>query len=87
MDVAKWILKYFSKTCNEAVIRDMGLDVLKNRSDKGKLIWWYKLAIFPENRYLFPENRYPKQLFNQKWNIKPRRGRHRKVWSRMVEDL
>ena len=28
-----------------------------------------------------------KQLFNQEWNIKPRRGRQRKVWSRMVDDL
>ena len=34
-----------------------------------------------------PEDRYPKQLFNQEWNIKPRRGRQRKVWSRMVDDL
>ena len=28
-----------------------------------------------------------KQLFNQEWNIKPLRGRQRKVWSRMVDDL
>ena len=42
--------------------------------------WWYKLATLPEDRY-------PKQLFNQEWNIKPRRGRQRKVWSRMVDDL
>ena len=34
-----------------------------------------------------PEDRYPKQLFNQEWNIKPRRGRQRKVWSWMVDDL
>ena len=31
-----------------------------------------------------PKDRYPKQLFNQKWNIKPRRGRQKKVWSWMV---
>ena len=24
---------------------------------------------------------------NSEWNIKPRRGRQRKVWSRMVDDL
>ena len=42
--------------------------------------WWFKLATLPKDRY-------PKQLFNQKWNIKPRRGRQRKVWSRMVDDL
>ena len=34
-----------------------------------------------------PKDRYHKQLFNQEWNIKPRRGRQRKVWSRMVDDL
>ena len=28
-----------------------------------------------------------KQLFNQEWNIKPRRGRQRKVWNMMVDDL
>ena len=36
---------------------------------------------------ILPEDRYPKQLFNQEWNIKPHRGRQRKVWSRMVDDL
>ena len=53
---------------------------LQRRGDRGKLKWWYKLANLPEDRY-------PKQLFNQKWNIKPHRGRQRKVWSRMVDDL
>ena len=52
----------------------MGLDTLQSRRDRAKLKWWYKLATLPEDRY-------PKQLFNQKWNIKPRRGRQRKVWS------
>ena len=40
----------------------------------------YKLATLPENRYL-------KQLFYEEWNIKSHRGRWRKVWSRMVDDL
>ena len=64
------------KTCNEAVRGDMGLDTLQSHRDRAKLKWWYKLATLPEDRY-------PKQLFNQKWNIKPRRGRQRKVWSRI----
>ena len=34
-----------------------------------------------------PDDRYSKQLFNQEWNIKPRGGGQRKVWSRMVHDL
>ena len=72
---AKRILGCSSKTCNEAVRGDMGLDTLQSRRDRAKLKWWYKLASLPEDRY-------PKQLFNQEWNIKSRRGRQRKVWSR-----
>ena len=50
----------------------MGLDTLQSRRDRAKLKLWYKLATLPEDRY-------PKQLFNQELNIKPRRGRQRKV--------
>ena len=80
LDRAKRIFECSSKTCNEAVRGDMGLDTLQTRKDRAKLKWWYKLATLPEDRY-------PKQLFNQEWNIKPHRGRQRKVWSRMVDDL
>ena len=80
LDGAKRILGCSSKTCNEAVRGDMGLDTLQSCRDRAKLKWWYKLATLPEDRY-------PKRLFNQEWNIKPRRGRQRKVWSRMVDDL
>ena len=38
-----------SRTCNEAVGGDMGLDTLKSRRDKAKL---NKLASRPENTYL-----------------------------------
>ena len=76
LDGAKRILGC-SKTCNEAVGGDMGLDTLQSCRDRAKLKWWYKLATLPEDRY-------PKQL---EWNIIPRRGRQRKVWSRMVDDL
>ena len=65
---------------NEAVRGDMGLDTLQSRRDRAKLKWWYKLATLPEDRY-------PKQLFNQELYIKPPKGRQRKVWSRMVDDL
>ena len=34
-----------------------------------------------------PEDRFPKQLFSQEWNIKPRRGRQRKTWGRVIDDL
>ena len=73
----KRILGCSSKTCNEAVRGDLGIDTLQ---DKAKLKWWYKLVTMPEDRY-------PKKLFSQDWNIKPHRGRQRKVWSRIINDL
>ena len=44
LDVAKRILGCYSKTCNEAVRGDLGLDTLQSRRDRAKLKWWYKLA-------------------------------------------
>ena len=41
---AKRILGCSSRTCNEAVRGDMGLDSLQGRRDKAKLKWWYKVA-------------------------------------------
>ena len=37
---AKRILGCSSRTCNEAVRGDMGLDSLQGRRDKAKLKWW-----------------------------------------------
>ena len=65
---AKRILGCSSKTCNEVVRGDMGIETLKSRRDRAKLKWWYKLATMPEDRF-------PKQLFSQEWDQKPRRGR------------
>ena len=45
---AKRILGCSSKTCNEAVRGDMGLDTLQERRDKNKLKWWYNLAALSE---------------------------------------
>ena len=39
LDGAKRILGYPSKTCNEAVRGDMGLDTLQSRRDRAKLKW------------------------------------------------
>ena len=76
----KRILGCSSKTCNEAVRGDLGIDTLQSRMDKAKLKWWYKLVTMPEDRY-------PKKLFSQDCNIKPHRDRQRKVWSRIINDL
>ena len=74
---AKRILGCSSKTSNEAVRGDMGLETLQGRRDKSKLKLWYKLASMSEDRY-------PR---SQDWDAKPRRGRQRKVWSRLVDNL
>ena len=58
----------------------MGLESLQGHRDKAKLKWWYKLACMEDDRY-------PHKLFRQIWNIKSRRGRQRKSWSRVVDDL
>ncbi len=50
---------------------------LQGRTDKAKLKLWYKLATMSEDRY-------PRRVFSQDWDAKPRRGRLRKVWSRLV---
>lgn len=77
---AKRILGCSSKTCSEAVRGDMGLETLQGRRDLAKLKWWYKLATMSEDRY-------PRKMFSQDWNVKPSRGRQRKVWSRLIDDL
>ncbi len=41
---AKKMLGCSSKTCNEAVKGDMGLESLKGRRDRCKLKWWYKVS-------------------------------------------
>ena len=77
LDGAKRNLGYSSKTRNESVKGNMGLNTLQSCRDIVKLKWRYKLATLPEDRY-------PKQLLHQKWNIKTQR--HRKVWNRMVDE-
>ena len=47
---AKKVLGCSSRTCNEAVRGDMGIDTLRSHTDK-KLEWWYTLASMSEDRY------------------------------------
>ena len=77
---AKQVLGCSSKTSNEAIWGDMGLEFLQSRRDKRKLSWWYKVVNMPLSRY-------PKQLIQEERNIKPRPGRQRKVWKRVVDDI
>ena len=77
---AKRILGCSSKTCNEAVRGDMCLETLQGRRNRSKLKLWYKLASMSEDRY-------SRRVFSQDWDAKTCRGRQRKVWSRLVDDI
>ena len=62
LDGAKRILGCSSKTCNEAVREDMGLDIFQSRRDRAMLKSWYKLATLPEDWYklaTLPEDSVP----------------------------
>ena len=52
----------------------MGLDTLKGRSDSKMVV------------YTCIVDNYAKQLFSQKWNVKPHRGRQWKMWGKVVEE-
>ena len=69
---AEKILGCSSKTCNKAVRGDMGLDTLSGRRDRAKLKWWHNLCTMKGDRY-------PRQLFDQVWEVRPRRGRQRNM--------
>ena len=58
----------------------MGLDSLSSRRDRAKLKWWHNLCTMKGDRY-------PRQLFHQVWEVKPRRGRQRKIWGKRVDDI
>ena len=66
LDGAKRILGCSSKTCNEAVRGDTGLDTLQSRRDRAKLKWWYKLATLPEDS-VRTEHSYQNILERSNW--------------------
>ena len=75
---AEKVLGCSSKTCNEAVKGGMGLETLKSRRDK--------VVVYTSQQQCL-QDRYPKQLFSQEWNIKPGRGRRRKTWDKVIDDI
>ena len=80
LGAAKKILGCSSKTCNEAVRGDMGLESLKARRDRCKLKWWYKVNNLGNERY-------PRLLLDSEWDVKPCRGRQRKTWRKGISEL
>ena len=80
LGAAKKILGCSSRTCNEAVRGDMGLESLKGRRDRSKLKWWYKVNKLDNERY-------PRVLLDAEWEVKPCRGRQRKTWMKVINEL
>ena len=80
LEAAKKMLGCSSKTCNEAVRGDMGLESLKGRRDRCKLKWWYKVNSLNAERY-------PRLLLDSEWEVKPCRGRQRKTWRKVISEL
>ena len=60
----------------------LGIDTLQGRRDKATLRWCFISWLLCLRIGI-----YPKKLFSQDWNIKPHRGRQRKVWSRIINNL
>ena len=60
----------------------MGFDSLSSRRDRAKLKWWRNLCTMKGDTC-----RCPRQLFDQVWEVKPRRGRQRKMWGKRVDAI
>ena len=80
LGAAKKILGCSSKTCDEVVRGEMGLESLKAREDRCKLKWWNKVNNLDDERY-------PRLLLDNEWEVKPCRGRQRKTWRKVISDL
>ena len=75
LGACKKILSCSSKTCNEAVWGDFGVEPLALRRTKSKVVWYSKLLGKDKNSY-------SRQIFNKEWCKYKLRGR-RKTMEKM----
>ena len=68
LSAAKKMIGCSSKTCNEAVRGNMGLEALKTGRDRAKLNWWYKVNKMTDDRY-------PKWVLEHEWDVESCRGK------------
>ena len=76
LGACKKILSCSSKTCNEAVWGDLGVEPLALRRAKSKVVWYSKLLGKDKNSYC-------RQVFDKEWGKCKLRGRRRKQWKKM----
>ena len=80
LGACKKILSCSSKTCNEAVWGDLGVEPLALRRAKSKVVWYSKLLGKDKNNYC-------RQIFDKEWGKCKLRGRRRKQWKKCVMDI
>ena len=80
LGACKKILSCSSKTCNEAVWGDLGVEPLALRRTKSKVVWYSKLLRKDKNSYC-------RQIFDKEWGKCKLRGRRRKQWKKCVMDI
>ena len=73
MELKRFLAVHLNPVTRQLDRGDMGLDTLSSRRDRAKLKWWHNLCTMKGDRY-------PRQLFDQVWEVRPRRGRQRKMW-------
>ena len=73
LGVCKKILSCSSKTCNEAVWDDLGVEPLALRKAKCNVVWYSKLLGKDKNSYC-------RQVFDKEWGKCKLQGRRRKQW-------
>ena len=78
--MCKNILSCSSKTCNEVVWGDLGVEPLALRRAKSKVVWYSKLLGKDKNSYC-------RQVFDKEWGKCKLRGRRRKQWKKCVMDI
>ena len=80
LGACKKILSCSSKTCNEAVWVDLGVEPLAIKRAKSKVVWYFTLLGKDKNSYC-------RQIFDKKWGKCKLQGRRRKQWKKCVMDI